>query len=481
MQRTVLAGLLSTVLLQPIAAWAEAPTEATAKAVEEAVKTYGPDAWSKPGLLRVSPDGDGYRLAFDVAKAIADGIAPWTVKDASSLIFKLNEQPDGRWAVDASGPVNLTTEYLAANRSNTVSLAAASKVIKGVFDPVAIFPRELELGLTDATLGLRAAQNSIKFGVKGFALTSTTKDLSAEASDVDADFSLQDVSAVFGTFPQPEVKAAATRIDGTYKLGKLDLAGVGAITRFWQVTAAGKDVSKLTEAERAQLKAILETHTPTIDEIGGTLSAAGVSISEGGKGFSMEKLDYQSRWEGMGGKAVLLIGARVANVGVAEGVWPKGLEAMLPKEAAFNVRASGFDMGAIWKDVALLRTEQEFARLPRDHFSKTLLPGGQMTMDITQSFARSSFYDLTLTGQVQLVTGTREKVSGLFTATARDFDKTLKYLQDNTATVPIFGRFAVMATMIKGFGKPGPDGTTVWEVKFEDTGKIIVNGQPLPM
>lgn len=481
MYRTVSALLLSSVLLQPMAAWAEAPSEATARTVEDAVKAYGPEAWSKPGLVRVSPDGDGYRLGFDVARAIADGIAPWTVKDASPLIFKLNAEPDGRWAFDASGPFKLATERLAGDRSSAVSLSAASTKLAGVLDPVAVFPRVLEFGLTDATLGLRAAQNSIKVGARDFRLNSATRDLSAQSSDVDATFSTQDVSVVLGAFPQPEVKFAAARVDGTYKLGKLDLAGLGALVRFWQVTAAGKDLSRLAEPERTQLRAILAEHMPLIDLIGSTVSATGVTISQGGKGFTMETLDYRSRWEGMGGKAALVIGARLGNVGVDEGVWPKALEALLPTEAAVNTRTSGFDLGAVWKDLGLLRTEQEFALLPRDHLSKILLPGGRVTIDIHDSFARSSFYDLTLAGQARLIEGATETVSADFTVTARNLDGTLDYLRDNTATVPIFGRFALMATMMKGFGKPAPDGATVWEVTFDESGKLTVNGQQVPI
>jgi hypothetical protein len=218
-----------------------------------------------------------------------------------------------------------------------------------------------------------------------------------------------------------------------------------------------------------------------MDELGGTLVATGLSTSTGGKGLKAARLDYLSRWEAIDGQAALVMGARIADVGIDPGVWPKELEPILPKEAALNVRAAGFDLAALWKDAAVLRSEKEAALLPRDHFTNVVLPGGKIVMELTDSFARSSFYDIAVTGRFDLAIGKGRAPMGAFTFTARDFDRTIKYLQDNAKTVPVFGRAAFVALMMKGLGKSGADGALMWDVRLEDTGKITVNGQPLPM
>ena len=482
MRRTVRAVLAASLLLSPVAAWSEPVDDAAAKKVEDAVRAFGPDAWSAPGLLTVRPDGEGYRLVLDTAGALRPQIAPWTVKNASPLEFRLDERPDGHWSFDAAGDLTLSTEYLAANRTNGVTLVLGSKVIRGVFDPVTVFPREAEVGFKDAALTLRAAQETIRFGLKDYRLTSAVRDLPDGRGDVDSEFAAQDFTARFGTFPNPEVRLSAARIDGTYRLGTFDLAGFGALTRFWQVTAAGKGVSKLTDTEREEFKALLTRHAPFVDEIGGSLVASDLSISQAGKAFSAKKLDWQSRWEGMGGRTAMVIGFRVENVAISPDVWPKALEAILPVAAALNIRSSGFDMAATWKEAAELRTPEEQARMPRDPFMKSVLPDGRMTMEITDSFIRSGFYDMSVSGRFHMVPGEKTKqITGALTVSARDFDGTVKYLQDNAGTVPVFTRAAFIALMMKGLGKAEPDGSLVWDVRFEDTGKITVNGQPLPM
>ena len=481
MQLTIRAFLVATTLLQPVVAWAGTPDEAGAKKIEAAAKVYGPKSLSKPGLLRVGPDGDGYRLALDMVKLIADAVAPMTVKEASPLAFKLIEQADGKWSYDASAPFKLTTEYLAADKSANLAVTTETGLIKGLFDPAILLPRQAEIGFTKGVASLRDSRDALKIGVEDANVSSVVQDLSDGRGDIEGSFTINDLTAIHGIFPQPEVKISAERIDGSYKAGKADLVGIAALIRFWKVTAEGKSVETLTDAERKEFTDLVAKHTPVIDEVGGRAVATNLATTEGGKGFKLEKLEYVSRWEGLGGRAALVIGTHITNLGIDPGIWPKGLEAILPKEAALNVRASGFDMGAMWKEAAELRTNSEMTQLPRDHFSKLLLPDGKVTIDVTDSFVRSSFYDLTLSGRITTAIGTRQPPVGSFVVSAKDFDGTIKYLQDNTKTVPIFGRFAMMAAMAKGFGKSGPDGMTVWEIKAEEGGKLTVNGQPLPM
>jgi hypothetical protein len=481
MQRTIRAFLIATTLFSPATSWAQSPDEVGAKKIEEAVKTYGPGVLSKPGAVRVSPDGDGYRLAFDMVKLIADIVAPMTTQEATPRAFKIIEQADGKWSFDSTGPFGLTTQYLAADRSASLALSTETSAIKGVFDPGIVFPRQTDISFANGVATLRDSRDALKIGIKDGKTSSGVVDLPEGRNDVNGTFALQDVSATHGTFPQPEVKVSAEKIDGTYKLGKVDLAGMAALLRFWKVTAPGKEISTLTAAQRDELRALLVKHTPGIDEAGITATGTNLTALEGGKGFRLERLDYETRWEGIGGRAALVMGAKLNNLSVDAGVWPKGLEAILPKEAALNIRASGFDLGALWKDAAQVRTKQETAALPRDHFMAMFLPEGKMTVDFKDSFARSSFYDLTLSGQLFVGRDSRKPPLGTLTVTAKDLDKTIKYLQDNTKSVPIFGQVTFGTMMLKGLGKPGPEGATVWEFKYEEGGKITVNGQPLPM
>jgi hypothetical protein len=471
MKSTLRAALFATTLLQPVLVWADTADDAGAKTIEQAVKTYGPNALSKPGLVRVSPDGEGYRLAIDTAKLIADAVAPMKVKEAMPLTFNLVSQADGYWRFNSANPFKVITEYLAANRSANLSISTESGMIEGVYDPKIFFPREARLGFTNGVGSLRDSRDALKIDVKDASLSSQVKDLTAGTNDIDG----------VCTFPQPEVRLAAGQIDGSFRLGKVSLSGFAELMNFWKVTAARKDIADLTDVQREEFKGLLAKYQPGMDEITAKVVAANLSTSQGGRGFKLETLEHETHWQGLGGLATLSMVTRINNLGIDEGIWPKALEAALPQEAALNLKASGFDMGAIWADEAQLRTPAEKAALPREHFLKLWLPDGKMTLDFADSFARSSIYDLTLSGQIQMGRDPRRPPTGTLTVTAKDIDTTVKYLQDNVKTVPVFRQASFGMLMLKGLGKAGADNTMVWELKFEGDGKITVNGQALPM
>jgi hypothetical protein len=476
-----MSALALPALVLPVAAWGEPTTEADAKAVEAAVRAHGPEGWSAPGLLRVRPEGEGYRLTFDTAKALANGIAPWTVKDATPVAIGLKKQADGLWNFSSTGDVRIATELLAGTRTNAMSLAVGASSLKGVFDAASSLPESVDFGFADAVLSLRAGQDSMRIAAKDFSMTSAVTGPAGSRSDVDASFAMKDASATMGTFPNPEVKLSAKTVDGTYRMGKVDLAGVSAILRFRQTLAPGKDAAGLSDADRKRLREIFKAHLPLLDEIGGTVVASGLSLSQGGNAVTLERLDYRSRWEGMSDKAAFVVGAELVNASMTPGVWPKELVPILPSAAKLNLRLTGFDTGALWKDTALVRSAQEVALLPRDHTEKLMFADGKVTAELSDTSAKSGFYDITLSGRIQLSMDRTSLPVGTLHLAAKDFDKTIKYLQDNSKPVPIFGQAAFFALMIKGLGKTQPDGSLLWDVTFDEAGKIMVNGQALPM
>ena len=481
MRRSLHAALAMSVLALPVAAWGEPTTEADAKALEAAVRANGPDGWVAPGLLRVRPDGEGYSLTLDTAKALAKGIAPWAVKNATPVAIGLKKQADGLWNFSSTGDVRIETELLAGTRTNSMSLAVGGSSLKGVFDAASNLPDSIDLGFADAVLSLRAGQDSMRIAAKDFSMTSAVTGPAGSRSDVDAGFAMKGASATMGTFPNPEVKLSAKTVDGTYRMGRVDLAGLSAILRFRQTLPPGKDAAGLSDADRNRLREIFKAHLPLVDEIGGTVVASGLSLSQGGNAFTLERLDYRSRWEGISDKAAFVIGAELVNANVTPGVWPKELVPILPSAATLNLRLSGFDTGALWKDTALVRSAQEVALLPRDHTEKLMFADGKITAELSETSAKSGFYDVTLSGRVTLSMDRTSLPVGTLHLTAKDFDKTIKYLQDNSKPVPIFGQAAFFALMIKGLGKAQPDGSLLWDVTFDEAGKIMVNGQALPM
>jgi hypothetical protein len=136
----------------------------------------------------------------------------------------------------------------------------------------------------------------------------------------------------------------------------------------------------------------------------------------------------------------------------------------------------------MWADMAKVRTAAEQARLPTDHAKKVLYDDQPATMDITAASLVSDVYHIEIKGKILVKPyDPRQRAQFDLVVTARDFDRTVKFLQENAKTVPSLGQAAFVATMAKGLGIAQPGGSTVWNIKSDDLGKITINGQPLPV
>jgi len=109
-----------------------------------------------------------------------------------------------------------------------------------------------------------------------------------------------------------------------------------------------------------------------------------------------------------------------------------------------------------------------------------VLPDGKMHIAFTNVAAKSDVYDISLTGTMMVNPDNSDKPEADITITARDLDKTVNYLQDNTSKVPQFGQASFMLLMMKGFGKQQPDGAMIWNVKLDQAGKVMINGREMP-
>jgi len=114
-----------------------------------------------------------------------------------------------------------------------------------------------------------------------------------------------------------------------------------------------------------------------------------------------------------------------------------------------------------------------------EELGRIVLPDGKVNIEFSDVYAKSAVYDVSLAGRMTVDPNNSSKPIMDVTIIARDLDKTVKYLQDNAQAVPQFGQASFMVLMMKGFGKVEADGSTVWNVKLDEAGKVMINGQEM--
>lgn len=240
---------LSACLAIPSLAAAQSVNEANASAVEARLLSFLGKDLADSGALAVKLAGDRYEVLFDLRKAFEKSIAPWTVKEANSILHSLRPLGDGLWEYAGQGNVRLATGLAAANRSSSVALNVGSFDNKGVFDEKLRFIRSGEFTADDVRLVMRSGQDSLTIAARDYAFRLAFTEEKPRLGDVSADVALREVSESFATFPNPEVRLGGKAVTGRFLFEDVDFNGIAKLVEFWSGSASGKTPETMTDAE----------------------------------------------------------------------------------------------------------------------------------------------------------------------------------------------------------------------------------------
>ena len=105
-----------------------------------------------------------------------------------------------------------------------------------------------------------------------------------------------------------------------------------------------------------------------------------------------------------------------------------------------------------------------------------MLPSGRLEIGFTDVSARSGVYDVAMEGTMSINPDDNKDARADVTITARNFDRTISFMQEKAGLIPELGQGAFMAMAMKGFAKQQPDGALVWNVKVDAKGDVTING-----
>jgi hypothetical protein len=151
-----------------------------------------------------------------------------------------------------------------------------------------------------------------------------------------------------------------------------------------------------------------------------------------------------------------------------------------PTDMAFEVTFSGYDAASA-VDLVLGNLDLGAAPPLKPEIAarvfETFLPEGVLTVALKHGRIASDLAELTFEGQVKVANGRRPTGSGLITA--KGLDAVASALVVAAQSDPRARKAVMGLALARGFGKPGPDGVTVWRIETAPDGRPLVNGVPL--
>ena len=475
-------GLGLFVLLATSTAGFAAATEGEAASILASIQSY---VGAEPGVVTVTPDGDGYDIAFDAMPYLKKITEKGFTAKVDTYHFKAVPQGNGLWAVTSSAPFAAS-----ASVPDIFSFAMESPKVEwnGTYNDTLFAFMDSNYSISNMSISQTQTDKNTKIVSKGATVIESMigKGTATDTGNgfVDSDGTLTFSGLVSSTtmeMPPEMVQAGMPNINYVANMTK----GV------YTTTAKGLSSKPLMEVaaffvSHPTKELIIKDQAVLKEKLLATLPFFAALQSDG----TFENLSVDTSYGKFamagGGSKVGLSGA-VKEGRVAEGFeingltlpdglplppWSKGL---IPTKMKIGFEVSGFDLEApTRKFITEMDVSKEepvppgseaayLAAFAPTNGVKLTIPAGEITADL---------FSLTYEGTSDISFAGLPKVNAKFRMTG--MDKVIAQLQQ-AATDQTAQQGMAMLFAAKGIGKADGDAIT-WDVTMSPEGKLLVNG-----
>ncbi len=459
--------------------------DAGTKTIADFIAAYAGQA-AAPSV-KVTPQGSAYLVSFDLAAATSGLKSAGFAYDPVELKFKVYQQDDGAWRVEADSMPPITGHMTQPQGGGKVDVKVETKSLKHatVIDPKLNWVASSVGGADKLTITENGpgVEEFIEFGqVKFDAATSSAADgltmtghepIGAINVVMDIDPKGVDPSSN-GPRKPVHISAKGENADVHLTLSHFQPQPLLDVWRFvvahpepqdyardldaFKTVVAGLVADKLAVNETLTTEKLEFSTAPGMVEVEGGAAAVGATNNGGDSGFS----EHFS----------------VKSIKFPDGLIPSAFAAVTPTSFDIGFKTSGFDLAAAeqeWAaDVKAGPDGLTLSDADQVKVSEKLSRGRPIIVDIEPSHINGPSLDLAFEGKVTI---DNAKPSGAVTIKVRNFDDTAKAIQAlgpdaQQKLVPVIA-------MAKGLAKKGPDGALVWIAELGRDSVIKINGLPL--
>ena len=440
----------------------------------------GPGA---PASVTVTPEGSAYRASFDL-KAMARPLESLGVSlDPATETLLLTPNDDGTWKVAADTLPPMTVHM----KDQTIVMRASTYRFEGAFDPKlgafinSTFHQE---GMTSDQDSPATSQHQRIGRIDG---TMTSVPTDGNTASVDAQYTLGDMSdEVTIQPPKPQASVAVTPSAApmafSYKLptgaGSLSAAKVrtNSLLDLWAFLVAHPSHDALAAAQD-DLRGLLRAALPLLASLKEAGSADDFALTTQVGAFSAHRIAGSLALDGLAGTGSMALTLSFDGLKVPSQDLPAWTVGFLPTAVDLKPTLTGFHFDEMMREAVNdfdLKTSEPFTPEQDQRLGHLVWPGdGKLTLG--PSRIATGLLDITLQGEGTI----GSEPAGKLTVSASGLDKAIAALQQATASDPSAQQVLAQFILAKTLAKPGPDGSSVWEIEAGAAGTVTVNGTPL--
>ncbi|MER9074450.1 hypothetical protein NKH80_16790 [Mesorhizobium sp. M0904] len=461
-------------------AFGQTVDEQGAKQLSENLARYvGSQAIDK-GVVKVSLEGDAYKIAFDF-KALAGMLPKQNFAKFNLAPYALLAKPrrDGKWDVSADMSTSASFEVEGPQGPQSTQLSIAGGKFAGVYDPELAAFASATTSMTGMTMDSRDAMQRVKVSTGPGTATMSA----AKAVNGGADFTMTQTIAVFAEaidFDDPN-SGLKFPLAITSPGLSVNATGKGIRTKplldLLAFAVANEDEAKL-KGNQAQLKSLLLAALPLWERIDGTYGFKDFAVDSPVGRFGAAELGTSFGSDGIAQNGTINYAIRAAGLTIPRNVLPSWSAALLPTDIDLNFGGANIDLDSMTKKAIEAFDLNNKPPLPADF-------GDQIKADfmaktpkfvIGHSTVKNGGIEIVLEGEMTFPGATP---MANVTLDITGYEKIVETLQTAAKTDPQAAQYFSGALAIKGFGKTLPDGRLEWVINTKADGSVTVNGAML--
>lgn len=474
-RRTCFGALLVVVLSQSVALAGEATPEG-AKKLQETFQKYLGAAAGEGGSLSIKPEGEAYLVSFDIENAVKPFSKNGGPKMEPAVVsFHVADQGDGTYKVS---DLKLPSLIMSVKQMK-LAYTFDGTSFEGIFDP--------------KIAGFTTAQT--KFGKIGYEQIGPDAAVKVAEIDINGDQKGTAVAPGVATIKQhltigsltEEIAKSATGDSNKIKVDfgattadiGIDALHSQAIWDIWAFFVAhSKDPAG--PANTAELKGLLSALLPVFDKLDEDVKFTNMGVDTPMGRFSIGEFGFKIATSGAVAQGTYGLTLSAGKPGVPQGMLKPWQEKLLPTTFSIGATMTGLNLEAGAKqligDLDLAAKDP----VPASSLQKAgdaIWSSGPLKVTISPSHIDAPSYQVQMSGDATINRAGPPSLHVL--VSAKGLDETMAALNSAKQEDPVAGQAVLMLATAKGLGKPGADGTLLWEVNVGPDGAPTINGAKL--
>ncbi|TPI23271.1 hypothetical protein [Mesorhizobium sp. B4-1-1] len=440
---------------------------------------FGKQAFDK-GVLKVSVEGDAYKIAFDV-KSLVNALPEQKLLKFDMAPYALMVKPrsDGSWDVSSNFSQGASFEFDGPEGRQSMEFTIKDGKLTSVYDPALAAFTNATSSLAGMTMTSREAkqQADVSTGA-GTATVTATK-----SADGGVDFTATQKVSDFVEKIKIDDPNSGMNFPLTLKTPELsvDANGKGVRTKplldLLAFAVANEDEAKL-KASQAELKSLMLAALPIWERVDGNYGFKDFEVESPVGKFGAAQFSTAFGMDGISQNGKVDYKIKAAGLAIPRQSLPEWTVPLLPTDIDLNFGGANIDLDTMAKKAIEAFDLNKNPPLS-DEFGKALVADFKAKnpkVVIGHSTVKNGDIEVALEGEM-IFPG--EKPDATVTIDVAGYDKIVDALKEAAKSDEQMAQAFPFALAVKGFGKTLPDGRLEWVIDTKADGSVKVNGAML--